>query len=133
MVIDTIDVNQLQREYPHLAPLSLPNYTYSDVHVILGQDASAAIRPIEYFDCEQPNTPVAVRLLIGWVLSGPVPSSTYLLSLCFKVNNSDLDLSEQIRSWYEMDSFAAYKQVDLRSKSDQRALAMLKSSTCFDG
>ena len=130
---DTIDVNQLQREYPHLAPLSLQNYTYSDVHVILGQDAFAAIRPIEYFDCEQPNTPVAVRLPIGWVLSGPMKSSTCLLSLCFKVNNSDFDLSEQIRSWYEMDSFAAYKQVDLRSQSDQRALEMLKSSTFFDG
>ena len=133
MGTDTIDVNQLQRKYPHLAPLSLQNYTYSDVNVILGQDAFAAIRPIAYFDCEQPNTPVAVRLPIGWVLSGPMPSSTCLLSLCFKVNNSDLDLSEQILSWYEMNSFAAYKQVDLRSKSDQRALEMLKLPTCLDG
>ena len=83
---DVIDVPALQRRYPHLAPLSSEPHSYADVELVLGQDAFAAIHPLEYFEAESKNSPIAVRLPLGWVLSGPLPSTACMLSTCFKAN-----------------------------------------------
>ena len=42
-------------------------------------------------------------------------------------------LVEQIRSWYDIESFGAYKQVDCRSAADARAVEMLEARTFHDG
>ena len=54
--------------------------------MILGQDVYHAIRPLEYFSADEKRSPVAVRLPIGGVLSGPLPSSSCLNSTCIKLN-----------------------------------------------
>ncbi len=85
---DTIDVPSLQEVYPHLSVLDPVNYSYAQVEIILGQDVYHAIRPIEYFEAESKHSkhsPVAVRLPIGWVLSGPLPCTSTFASTCFKV------------------------------------------------
>ena len=92
--------------------------------MILGEDVFHSIRPLEYFEVDRKNTPIAVRLPFGWVLSGPLPSTSGLVSTCFKAvtqSESDSKLADQLRSWYEMESFAAMKQVDPRSAADARA------------
>ena len=113
---DVIDVDQLKQQYPHLEPVALSKYTYGDVEMILGQDVFHSIRPLEYFESDRKNTPIAVRLPLGWVLSGPLPSTTGLVSTCFKAvtqSEADSKLADQLRSWYEMESFAAMKQIAL--------------------
>ena len=124
---DRIDIPLLKERFPHLEPLKSIVYSYSDVRIILGQDAFRAIRPIEYFESEHLNGPVAVRLPIGWVLSGPLPSSSSFVSTCFKANIDDTALADQLRSWYEIESYGTYVQADTRSKADRRALQILKS------
>ena len=52
--------------------------------MILGQDVFHCIRPLEYFETDRTNTPIAVRLPLGWVLSGSLPSNSGLISTCFK-------------------------------------------------
>ena len=52
--------------------------------MILGQDVFHSIRPLEYFESDRRDTPIAVRLPLGWVLSGPLPSTSGLFSTCFK-------------------------------------------------
>ena len=134
---DTIDVELLKTKYPHLQPISLKKYSYADVEMILGQDVFHSIRPLEYFDSDRKNAPVAVRLPLGWVLSGPLPSSSGLYSTCFKAVacNKELDseLADQLRSWYDIESYGAYKQVDSRSAADARALKILEETTYHDG
>ena len=123
--IDTIDVELLKTKYPHLQLISLKKYAH--VEMILGQDVFHSICPLEYFDSDRKNAPVAVRLPLGWVLSGPLPSSSGLYSTCFKAvaSNKELDseladqlrswldseLADQLRSWYEIESYGAYRQV----------------------
>ena len=133
---DVIDVDQLKQQYPHLEPVALSKYSYGDVEMILGQDVFHSIRPLEYFESDQKNTPIAVRLPLGWVLSGPLPSTSGLVSTCFKAVTqceSDSRLADQLRSWYEMESFAAMKQVDPRSAADARASKILQETTYHDG
>ena len=102
--------------------------------MILGQDVYHAIRPLEYFSANEKRSTVAVRLLIGWVLSGPLPSSSCLTSTCFKVNiEHDNELASQVKSWYDIESFGANKQVDSKSAVDARAHEMLESTTIHNG
>ena len=130
---DRIDITTLKQKFPHLEPIKPMVYSYSDVQIISGQDAFRAIRPIEYFESEDRNAPVAVRLSISWVLSEPVPSTSAMVSTCFRANTEDFLLADQVRSWYETESFGTYIQVDTRSKADQRAVSILESTTNHDG
>ena len=108
-------------------------YSYKDIEMILGQDVYHAIRPFEYLSADEKRSPVALRLTIGWVLSGPLPSSSCLTSTCFKVNiEHDKDLASQIKSWYDIESFGANKQVDLRSAADEGTHEILESTTVRD-
>ena len=83
---DIIDVKSMQETYPHLAVLDPVRYSYGEIEMILAQDVYHAIRPLEYFSADEKCSPFAVRLPIGWVLSGPLPSSSSLVSVCFKAN-----------------------------------------------
>ena len=98
--------------------------------MILGQDVYHAIRPLEFFAADEKCSPFAVRLPIGWVLRGLLPSSSCLVSTCFKANvEQDYILACQVKSWFEMESYGAYKQVDPRSAADARAQEILETTT----
>ena len=102
--------------------------------MILEQDVYHAIRPLEYFSADEKRSPVAVRLPIGWVLSSPLPSSSCLTSTCFKVNiEHDNELASQVKSWYDIESFGANKQVDPRSEANARAHEILENTTVHNG
>ena len=131
---DIINVQALQETYPHLAVLDPVTYSYKDIEMILGQDVYHVIRPLEYFSADEKRSPVAVRLPIGWVLSGLLPSSSCLTSTCFKVNiEHNNELANQIKSWYDIESFGANKQVDSRSAADARAHEILENTTVHNG
>ena len=44
-----------------------------------------------------------------------------------------MSLADQIKTWYELESYGAFKQVDARSAADKRALSVLKNDTFHDG
>ena len=97
--------------------------------MILGQDVYHAVRPLEYFIAEEKCSPFDVRLPIGWVLGGPLPSCSSLISTCFKTNMEQyFELNSQLKSWYEMESYGARKQVDPRSTSDAHVQEVYEKS-----
>ena len=123
----------MQIIYPQLAPIKPTQYTYEDVEVIIGQDYYHAVRPIEFILGDDKISPCSVRLPIGWVISGPLPPSVNSTSSCFKRVVEDSSLTDQIKSWYELESFGAFKQVDARSAADKLALTILYSKTVHNG
>ena len=75
------------------------------------------------------SSPVAVRLPLGWVLGGPMPSASGLISTSFKaVVEHDSELATRIKSWFDMESYGAVKQVDPCSASDRQAVEILDQS-----
>ena len=44
-----------------------------------------------------------------------------------------MSLADQIKTWYELESYGAFKQVDARSAADKSALSDLKNDTFHDG
>ena len=95
---DSMNFSEFENVYPHLAPVPSLTYQYSDVEMILGQDCFHASRPIKIHGDESRNSPFAVRLPIGWVLSSPLPSSLALPSHCFKctVENNSLKSKSKV-------------------------------------
>ena len=131
---DIIDVKSMQETYPHLAILDPVKYSYGNIETILGHNVYHAICPLEYFAADEKSSPFAVRLPKVWVLSGPLPSSSSLVSTCFKVNvEQDFELACQVNSWYDMESYSAYKQVDPRSAADARPQKILETITFHNG
>ena len=130
---DSINIPELQEKYPQLAPIKPIHYKYEEVEMIIGQDFYNAIRPVEYLLGEDSISPCAVRFSIGWVLSGPLLSSFNSNSSWFKCVVEDMSLADQIKTWYELESYGAFKQVDARSAADKRALSVLKYGTFNDG
>ena len=131
---DIIDVKSMQETYPHLAVLDPVKYSYGNIEMIPGQDVYHAIRPLEYFAADEKCSPFAVRLPIEWVLSGPLPSSSSLVSTCFKANvEKDYEIACQVKSWYDMESYGAYKQVDPRSTADACAQEIIETITIHNG
>ena len=101
---DIINVRRLQERYSHLEPIDSVEFRYADVEKILGQDVYEYICPLEYCQDKSQKSPFAVRLPIGWVLSGPLPASTGLISTCLHCNIEDVSLVEQVKCWYELES-----------------------------
>ena len=102
-----VNVNTLNKRYPYFHPVPAETCNYSNVQMILGQNAFAAIRTHD-----RPLLHVAVHLPIGWVLSGPLPTS-HKSSQCFKflysVDNEGICTSKKM---YDIDSCGAIKNVD---------------------
>ena len=77
--------------------------------MILGQDVYHAIRPLEYFAADKKCLPFTVCLPIGWILSGPLPSSSGLVANFGNIANmeQDFELHSQVKSCYDMELFGA--------------------------
>ena len=83
---DVTNIKALQETYPHPSVVDPNTYCYRNIEMVLGQDVYNAIRPSGYFAADEKCSPFAVRLHLGWVLSDPLPSSSGLVSTCFKAN-----------------------------------------------
>ena len=133
---DFLAIDGLKQQNSHLEAILLERYRHANVERILSQDTFHVIRPLDFFETNQKSMPIAVQIPLGWVLSGPLPSTSGLLSTCFKVVTqigNDFSLADQFRSWYNMQSFGAYKKVDPRSASDARSQKTLEDTTYHDG
>ena len=131
--LNIINVLQLQETYPHLSMLDPAQCSYSNVEMILSQDIYHAIFPLEHFKNVSKCAPVAVHLAIGWVLIGPLPvSSSFISSCCKIVTEPETDLAEKVKSWYDMESYGAVKEVDPRSSLNRRNVEILEKATFND-
>ena len=71
-----------------------------------------------------------------WVLSGQLPSTSGLFSTYFNAVTTnkvtDPELATQLRSWYHIESYGAFMQLDSRSAADARAEKILDATTYQD-
>ena len=80
---EKLDLKNVKSCCPHLKVIKADVIDYSKISVILGQDVYSAICPIGYQTSDN-HLPWAVKLPIGWVLSGPLPNCKSLKSsVCF--------------------------------------------------
>ena len=125
------DIRKMQSQYPQLAKVPSNNFNLKDVKVILGTDCFSLTQPLEY-ERGQPVEPWAVRCSLGWPVSEPLPKkSVSSLTSCRSsvYQSADFDLNEQIKTWWDNESYGSRVKVDGRSRSDVKALETLEKTT----
>ena len=124
---------ELKHAYPHLSVLSEETLKLKDVKMILGQNCYHTHRPVEYESCTN-GEPWTVKTKLGRTLCGPLPQqkAVQMTPSCVTASGDDA-LAEQVKSWWDIESFASRCDVSGRSKEDEKALQMLEQTTKFDG
>ena len=138
---EIIDLSELKKSLPHLSVVKADELHYRKIAVVLGQDVFSAICPEAYQKSEK-HFPWAVKLPIGWVISGPLPNCQRL-STIVSVNCNDTssvcgfcsaeDLSQQVSQWWSIESFGSFRSVKPRSQEDKDAIKILESTCKFTG
>ena len=119
-----IDLKSMQETYPHLAVLDPVKYSYGNIEMILVRDVYHAIRPLEYFAADEKCSPFVVCLPICWLLSGSLPSSSSLVSTCFKANvEQDYELAIRLSLGMKWNCTARTSRL---THDPQRMLARMK-------
>ena len=127
------DYRELKDAYPHLSVLSEETLKLKDVKMILGRNCYHIHGPEEYKSCTN-GEPWAVKTKLGWTLCGPLPQqkAVQMTASCVTASEDDA-LAEQIKTWWDIESYASRCDVSGRSKEDEKALQMLEQTTKFDG
>ena len=94
---EVIDVACLRDKYSDLQLLELQRYSYAKTEMLIGQDASHAIRTMKFFATDSNNGPLVVRFPLGCALSGPLPPNSCLSSTCFENNIENVMLADQLK------------------------------------
>ena len=127
------NVQEMKEKYPYLKCVGFKQIDLKKVAIILGQNAYELIRPVEYKNGGE-NKPWAIKLPLGWTVSGPVPINQLKLSAaCHVANNDDMKLAEVVKKWWDMESYGTLKVADKRTKDDKLATEILNSTIKFNG
>ena len=71
----------------------------------------------------------AVRTELGWTVSRPLPkSSRKELKVSSNLSVAQDSLTEQVKSWWDIESYASNCKTTGRSKDDKAAEAILQNS-----
>ena len=121
------------KKYPYLNCVGFKQIDLTKVAIILGQNAYELIRPVEYKNGSK-NKPWTIKLPLGWTGSGPVPINQLKLSAaCHVANNDDMKLAEDVKRWWDMESYGTLTVAGRRTKEDKLATEILNSTIKFNG
>ena len=131
------EVQTLKENYPHLRSIPYRKLCLKDIKVILGQNLYNLIRPLEYASDPkaESSTPFAIRSQFGWTLAGPLPKGHLRGINCTNqlALSADTELANQIKHWWDIESYGTRVQVDGKSREDKRSLQIMREKTFFDG
>ena len=114
------DARRLHSHYPQLTKVPPNNFNLKGVKAYLGTDCFSLTRPLVY-QRGQPCKPWAVRCSLRWTVSDLLPKKfvSSLTSSHSSVHQSaDFNFNEQIKSWWDNESYGSPVKADGRSRSD---------------
>ena len=109
-------------EYTHLYDLPVPKLC-SQVDVLIGQDHSEALLPLET-RCGKKHDPFAVRTLLGWSVNGPVSRSVCKDVITNFVNASEVSLNDSIEAMWNIESDNVQCKSVTWSNDDKRVVKL---------
>ena len=127
------DFTKMKENYVYLNNLPDIKVSMADFKVILGQDAYHLIRPLEYKSGGR-DEPWAVKTSLGWTISGALPKKeTKCMAASCNFSVSSDPLADQMKKWWDMETYASVCDVSGRSKGEMRAQAILEKTTKHNG
>ena len=119
----------MKENYAYLDILPDIKVSLADAMVILGQDAYHLIRHLDYKSIGR-DEPWAVKTSLGWTVSGALheKETKCMAASCF-FSVSSHPSADQIKNWWDMETYASVCDVSGRSKEDKRAQAIFEKTT----
>ena len=125
------DYSKTKRKY-HLQALSNNQFNLKDVKVVINQSSFHLLFPMDFRKGKK-NEPWAVKTKLGWTLSGPLPKHEIAqLAIAFAASDND-QLSEEVTSWWSVESYATHCNVSGRPQNDKRVTEFLGATTHLSG
>ena len=125
------DYNKLKQSFNNLNVLPNKTFNLMNVGIILGQDAYELQRPLDYRIGTR-SEPFPVLTELGWVVSGPMRGKRRQ-NVCHFAFTEDVKVTENIQSWWDIETYASKINVVSQSKKELQAQKMLESTTNFTG
>ena len=127
------DFTKMKEIYAYLNSLPDIKVSMADVKVILGQDAYHLIRHLEYKSGGR-DEPWAVKTSLGWTVSGALPKKeTKCMAASCNFSVSSDPLADQMKKWWDMETYASVCNLSGRSKEEKRVQAILEKTTKHNG
>lgn len=127
-MIDNVATYEDVSRWKHLCDLSMPITDAKEVKLLIGQDASNIIMPLEVRRGDK-GEPYAVRTLLGWTLNGPLTGSAGCKrSTSFAVIG--LSLEQQLENFWSVDGYDyTIPEESHMSVQDERVLTLWEQMT----
>ncbi|XP_055604347.1 uncharacterized protein LOC129752597 [Uranotaenia lowii] len=129
-----VKFGEVCKQYTHLQDLPVMDHSLEEPRIMIGLDNLHVFAPIES-RIGKPGQPVGVKSLLGWTVYGPCrkgPCPQVALNFHGVDELSNQQLHDMLRNQYLLEEVRNPSCVP-ESDEDQRALAILKSSTVFTG
>lgn len=123
--------SEVSRQYPHLAGLPVKDYRDKRATILVGLDNLHLFAPLES-RVGNWNEPIAVRSKMGWTVYGPEkqkPNASTYLNLHSVTPITNQQLHELMREQYALNEIGVTSFAIPEPKEEQRAKAILKSTT----
>ena len=114
--------------WPHLTGISIPKIE-ADVGLLIGSDTPEVLKPREITP-SQNGGPYASRTVFVWVANGPLGRTQSSATCTANFIRTDVELSEQFRSYWNMEKFndTIHDSKHSLSQNDKRALQMMNET-----
>ena len=121
--------------YPHLAQLSLPSVEPDEVSLLIGQNNSDCLCPLEVASGEA-GEPYAIRSKLGWSCHGALEESNVTrdenaFNIGAQVQECCTELQEKVDRLWELEA-NVYDDAKAMSVSDKKVLELWQGTTTFE-
>ena len=103
---DSIASPEEIKKWPHLKDLRLPRANQADVTILIGQDVTEALWPLELRKGKE-GEPYATRTPLGWTLNGPLSTEDMEESAISNFIQADVALDRQVEQFWKLDTSEA--------------------------
>ncbi|XP_055714978.1 uncharacterized protein LOC129809187 [Phlebotomus papatasi] len=127
--IQSVDVDELSRKWPHIDPSKITSRGYAHPKILIGADNASLITG-RHFTSGPYNAPFMVKTKLGWCLYGQVPLERgNPENFSFHVTEVD-ELHELVKKSFSTEGFGVkIKSSSLGSREDEKSLQMMEKTT----
>jgi hypothetical protein len=129
--VQSVDWTEIKKQYEHLRDVPVMSVRETVVDALLGLDAASLMALLEVRPGKH-GQPCAELTPLGWVISGPVPTTTKPMKRILRVHvvDGEEDANHQLRKLWEIDSFGVRVEATTSyTRSEQRAVDIM-NETC---
>ncbi|XP_058128544.1 uncharacterized protein LOC131292823 [Anopheles ziemanni] len=127
----TLAVEELTAAYDYLGAADVKGYTKATPRILIGIDNLHLMTTLKTIE-GSPGQPIAAKTRLGWVICGtqgtPTSRQPHSVYMC-TCTEADSRLDDTLRKYFLTDHISYDSPVTILSRSDERALTILESTT----